>query len=682
LDKGRRRKHGNSGAVPLKIEADMVKVPDSIRIEDSRLTSCLSSIELAVSDLWKYPILQHYTDHSITHSERIIKALGRLLEKYGSSLNEHERFILLSSVYLHDIGMQSPVHAGLEEKERYSETEEGYIRDRHAETSAKMIKDSSLKLGLEDCIRIAPIIAEICEYHRNLDLGELRDNSIAGEKIRVPLLAGLLRLGDELDADYHRVIMKILKTRYISPDSKYHWWAHHYVTSVGIENEQITLYFTFPLKYKGNKLIEALRGKVENSIRNQYFEIYDLFESYGFRLPRDIKCREDYDEIGLEDIPEDLANYINENVIRLKENSELFSKRNGIILWIDSVPFSDNVEVIRCLNRIYQYLTDEKIREAIREIERCRCFTMGPIERIAFCIAAGISYFISGDAPKSKIYFDDVLAISRRNDIRAILKDESKIAESNALGNIGLVYKNNGDWDRALSYFLDSLKICREIGFRLGEGSDLGNIGLTYQHMGNPDQALKYLQDALEISKEIEFRENEANALNNIGLVYQDKGDLDRALGSFQDALKISREIGFRLGEANALGNIGIIYRAKKDLNEAKRHFQNALKIHHKIGFRQDEASQMANIGGIFYEEKEPDLALKCLQEALKIHQEIGFRQGEALDLKNIALVYQSKGLPDHAIKCLQGALEIFREIGDSQSEDRILRLLGSIREG
>jgi hypothetical protein len=61
--------------------------------------------------------------------------------------------------------------------------------------------------------------------------------------VKLPLLAALLRLGDELDADYRRVNMEVLKMRDIPPESKYHWWAHHYVQSVSIKNGTVELYF-------------------------------------------------------------------------------------------------------------------------------------------------------------------------------------------------------------------------------------------------------------------------------------------------------------------------------------------------------------------------------------------------------------------------------------------------------
>ncbi len=301
----------------------MIHVPDTLKIENHRLMACLNNIGIAVNDLWEHPLLQHYTDHGIRHSERIIKTLGQLLEKNGSQLNEFERFVLLSSSYLHDIGMQSRVYAGLEKKDRYSEEEEKQIRELHNDSSARMIIDSlsegsQLDLGLGECARCADLIAKVSRYHRHLSLYELVDSSISGEKVRIRLLAGLLRLGDELDADFRRVFMKILKIRDIPPDSKYHWWAHHYVQSVGIEDGRITLYFQFPIKYKNSDLVKALEEKIKNSIEKQFSELYDLFDGYGLRLYKSINCMEEFTETGLEEIPEDLERYILES-LRIQE---------------------------------------------------------------------------------------------------------------------------------------------------------------------------------------------------------------------------------------------------------------------------------------------------------------------------------------------------------------------------
>ncbi len=363
---------------------DLLLSLKNIGIEGDLLTN-LKNIRLSVNVFWTHPLLQHYTDHSPRHSERIIHNLDRLLEGYSDKLNEYERFILLASAYLHDIGMQSPVHAGLEKKVTYTEAEEEQIRKNHNEASAKMIVEScssgaSISLGLEHCTEFADCIAQMARYHRNLDLKELTDSSLAGEDIKLPLLAALLRLGDELDADFRRVNIEILKIRDIPPLSKYHWWAHYYVQSVEIKRGIVTLYFRFPEDYRGDQIIEALQGKIIESVRSQYLEIYDLLYDNGINLYRDIKHIETFQPSGLDPIPNDLLDYIQLNVIKSRERSDELSKKTGVVWYLDGVPFSDDERVIRCLRKITDYVNEEQYSEAIKEIERCRSLIMGPKE--------------------------------------------------------------------------------------------------------------------------------------------------------------------------------------------------------------------------------------------------------------------------------------------------------------
>ena len=67
------------------------------------------------------------------------------------------------------------------------------------------------------------------------------------------------------------------------------------------------------------------------------------------------------------------------------------------------------------------------------------------------------------------------------------------------MGNIGIIYHNEGDYDQALKYYQEVLIIEKRLGYRQGEANALGNIGLIYIDNGNLDQALKFLKKALVI---------------------------------------------------------------------------------------------------------------------------------------------------------------------------------------
>ena len=57
-----------------------------------------------------------------------------------------------------------------------------------------------------------------------------------------------------------------------------------------------------------------------------------------------------------------------------------------------------------------------------------------------------------------------------------------------------------GDYDKALAYLEQSLKIRQQIGDRSGEGTTLNNISQIYDARGDYDKALAYLEQSLKIT--------------------------------------------------------------------------------------------------------------------------------------------------------------------------------------
>lgn len=274
-------------------------LPACLKIEDDRLFGCLQNIETTVKRIWDESFIKHYTSHRLDHSERIFQMIGQLLEEHKDLLNEHEKFILSAAILTHDIGMQSPKHAGLptKEAEAYTIADMELVREIHHETSKKMIKEifskkSNGKLEIDICNEYAEYIGDVSLYHRKLNLNDLEDFAMAGETIRLRLLAALIRLGDELDHDYRRVNLEILKLQGIPSDSKFHWWAHHYVSSIIIKSGKIMIYFRFPGEYKDSNLAYAFKTKVFESIKVTFLEVYDILDINGLRLYKDITVKD------------------------------------------------------------------------------------------------------------------------------------------------------------------------------------------------------------------------------------------------------------------------------------------------------------------------------------------------------------------------------------------------------
>ncbi|GAI81396.1 unnamed protein product, partial [marine sediment metagenome] len=168
------------------------ELPKSMISTDDRFKRCINTIAETVKiKIWNsHTLIPHYTKHGIDHSERIIQYLGKLLEDFPTLLNQQERFVLLAAIFLHDIGNQMPKYVGIPIKSAYSFEELEKIRKNHHLSSCEAVKDSvkdstELPLGLDVCKEYTEFIADLCKYHRKLDLKYLKDTHIAGYPLRL-----------------------------------------------------------------------------------------------------------------------------------------------------------------------------------------------------------------------------------------------------------------------------------------------------------------------------------------------------------------------------------------------------------------------------------------------------------------------------------------------------------------
>ncbi len=180
-----------------------------------------------------------------------------------------------------------------------------------------------------------------------------------------------------------------------------------------------------------------------------------------------------------------------------------------------------------------------KHREAIEHLASCLGPEMGAGDRAAIHLLMGNAYLATGKPVQAEAAYRKSLAAAE-----AIASTrEKKEAQATALGNLGIIFRQRGELEKALEHYQKALQIHKEIGHRLGEASDLGDLGIVFGQKDDLDKALENFQKALEISKDIGNRLGEAAALNNLGNVFRLKGDLEKALEHYQGALAQFRTI-------------------------------------------------------------------------------------------------------------------------------------------
>lgn len=249
------------------------------QIKDQELKKSLKDIRDFAEDFWTADnVVSDFTDHGIKHSNRLIVYSYQILqsEENNKKLNEIETYLLLASIYLHDIGMQcypeeKEIRDGvmecakeiadkkigpfniidLESKSamQLNDDQKKFIREYHNLLTSAMILYSSNNTypDLDSVCQTIPSdfradLADICLYHSKYPIMECEE-SLSPPYGKKRLIATILRLADELDIGNNRVKDSDLKRLKKDPDNLFYFIKHSY-TTVYIVNDEIRLLLT------------------------------------------------------------------------------------------------------------------------------------------------------------------------------------------------------------------------------------------------------------------------------------------------------------------------------------------------------------------------------------------------------------------------------------------------------
>jgi tetratricopeptide (TPR) repeat protein len=196
--------------------------------------------------------------------------------------------------------------------------------------------------------------------------------------------------------------------------------------------------------------------------------------------------------------------------------------------------------------------------------------------------------------------------------------------EGNALGNLGVVFKEIGDLSQAIRFYEQALIIDRELGDRRGEAIDLGNLGVAYKNMGDARKAISYLEQELVIEREVGDQIQLRNALYNLGNAHMELRDARQAINHYEQSLKVAREVGHRQKEGMILGGLGNAYFQLNSFQQALNYYEQAINLAREIEDRNDVAKYSFMMAQINADLGELNLAVSQAQEAVQTWKNLG----------------------------------------------------------
>jgi len=192
------------------------------------------------------------TLHDLRHGEAVaclaaeIGKGARLLDAHNiHALSAEELYYLIAACYLHDVGL-----AVIHDKEDLAKVDASgkpihyVLRQCHHERSKEYVRKHAEELHLTGAE--SRILGFLCQAHRmseTLGQSPYKDYPARfGKRTRIPLLAAVLRVADEMDLDYSRAPEQVRElwdnVGWFDDVSRTHWLKHYYTLASGIESVQ------------------------------------------------------------------------------------------------------------------------------------------------------------------------------------------------------------------------------------------------------------------------------------------------------------------------------------------------------------------------------------------------------------------------------------------------------------
>lgn len=151
-------------------------------------------------------------------------------------------------------------------------------------------------------------------------------------------------------------------------------------------------------------------------------------------------------------------------------------------------------------------------------------------------------------------------------------------AESKCLASEGLVHFQEARYEQAVRCYQQALEVAHGQDDRC-EGIWLGNLGNVYLQLGDNDKAQEMTQRGLNIAREQNDQAAEAAHLDTLGDCFSQKGEIQQALDTYKQALEIGRSINDKLGERVYLANVGRAFAKLGNYDEGYDYLDAAISL-------------------------------------------------------------------------------------------------------
>ena len=253
--------------------------------------------------------------------------------------------------------------------------------------------------------------------------------------------------------------------------------------------------------------------------------------------------------------------------------------------------------------------------------------------------ALGGSYNLLGENARALLFLHQALDTARKLPYQNLT--------ASILNNLGVLYLDQEDYDRATDYFGQCLRIYQAQRNRVEQARVLLNIAVTYQRKGDLGPALENFGKSLAEATAIVHKELMIAAGEGIGAVEQARGNHAAAIKQLNQSLGLAREISDQVRITELLWRKAEVGLATRNYSEAAALAREASELARQLRLPKLSYLTTTTLGQAFAGLKQSDFAIQTLSQAVEQveamrNQVTGREQGRQLFFENKVAAYHS----------------------------------------
>ena len=294
-------------------------------------------------------------------------------------------------------------------------------------------------------------------------------------------------------------------------------------------------------------------------------------------------------------------------------------------------------------------------------------------------LRAGIVHNRKADSKSAHAMFDQAEQLYRAGSNNEGLNEVSR--------QRGIVFRNNGEYDKAQAQFQQSLNAARTIGNEAQQITALIDLSYLASRRGQVSEAESYAQQAVSIGQQKHLENLTAGGLLEVGNAFSAKGDRTKAEYYFNQTIQVARANKGRFNEARGLINLGGLYIQTLRIDEGLQMAQQALEFFQQQNYPRLASFCLTHIARAQRRKGEYAAAQQALNQKLELAKQSNSQPAIAdTHIELGALLADQEQLPaaldqyDNALK-LYGSTNSFLTAFCNANRAEILTRLGRDQE-